>query len=371
MITTRAAIARAPGLLLDLSEITLDDPRDDEVLVRMVACGVCHTDASALSGRLPVDMPIVLGHEGAGIVERVGSRVTLVEPGDHVLFTPDFCGKCRQCRIGATPYCEQSSVLVFGGTRLDGSTKAAEGSTPVRAGFFGQSSFSEYSLVTERNILTVPRSLSLTSLAALTCGFNAGAGAILNSLQPGPEHSVGVFGIGTVGLAAIIAARLRGVRTILAVDRHPARLQLAQELGATDVIRPQEDRSLAEQIHEIAPQGIDRTLDTTGVAAVLRTAVEVLATRGRCGFVAGTGGVPLDLDVNTMLTKGTQLRAIMGGDGTGLVFLQLLVDLYAEGKIPIEKLIKLYPFTDINLALEDMRTGATVKPVLTFIAPTE
>ena len=365
-IKTQAAVALTAGAPLEIHEIDLDEPRDDEVLVRVVATGICHTDISASTGRLPVKMPIVLGHEGAGIVERVGSLVTSVAPGDHVVITPDFCGTCTQCRTGHTAYCENAGVLVFGGTRLDGTTKASLDGEAVRAGFFGQSSFSQFSLVTERNILKVPADAPLNMLAVLTCGVNAGAGAVLNALRPDPEHSIAVFGTGTVGLAAIMAAKVRGARTIIAVDRHESRLELARELGATHVVNTAEHEDVVSAIKEIVPGGVDRSFDSTGVAAVLLTAIHVLAIRGICGFVAGTGGVPLDLDVNSMLTKGTQLRAIMGGDGTGLVFLGELIRLYQEGRLPIDSLVREYQLEEVNEAIADMRSGVTIKPVLRF-----
>ena len=365
-VKTRAAVARIAGHPLDILDIDLDEPRDDEVLIRIVATGICHTDISASTGRLPVTMPIVLGHEGAGIVERVGRLVTTVAPGDHVVITPDFCGTCTQCRTGHTAYCENSGTLVFGATRLDGTTKASLNGEPVRAAFFGQSSFSQFSLVTERNILKVPADAPLHLLAVLTCGVNAGAGAVLNALRPDPEHSIAVFGAGTVGLAAIMAAKVRGARTIIAVDRHTSRLELARTVGATHVVNTSEQEDAVAAITAIVPGGVDRSLDSTGVASVLLSAIHALATRGVCGFVAGTGGVPLDLDVNSMLTKGTQLRAIMGGDGTGLVFLSELIRLYQEGRLPVESLVREYRLDEVNDAIADMRAGSTIKPVIRF-----
>lgn len=364
--TSWAAVAHTPGDALSIVQIALDEPRDDEVLIRMVASGICHTDISASTGRLPTRMPIVLGHEGAGVVERVGARVRGVGPGDRVLLTPDFCGVCTQCRQGHTAYCEATGTLVFGGTRIDGTTKASLNGEPVRAGFFGQSSFAQYSLVTERNILKVPADAPLHLLAALSCGVNAGAGAVLNSLRPGPEHSIAVFGAGTVGLAAVMAARMSGARRIVAVDRHASRLDLARELGATHTVNTAEEGDTVAAIRAAVPDGVDRALDSTGVASVLLSAIRSLAVRGVCGFVAGTGGVPLDLDVNDMLTKGTQLRAIMGGDGTGLVFLRKLVEYFSEGKLPVQSLITEYSLADVNSAIADMRAGTAIKPVIRF-----
>ena len=362
----KAAIARTPAREFEVSTVELDEPRADEVLVRILAVGICHTDINALSGRLPVTMPIILGHEGSGVVERVGANVTGVRPGDRIVITPDFCGTCRQCREGHTAYCEKSGVLVFGGTRLDGSTKASHNGEPVRAAFFGQSSFAEYALVTERNVIKVGDDAPLHHLCALTCGANAGAGAMLNTLKPDPDHAVAVFGVGTVGLAALAAARMRGARTIIAVDLHESRLELAREFGATHVVRSGHGVDVQAELRRIAPVGVDRALDSTGVKDVMLDAIYSLGYHGVFCYVSGTGGVPLDLDLNRILIKGVSIRGVMGGDGTGLVFLRELIRFYEEGRLPIERLVRTYPFDDINQALADMASGVTIKPVLVF-----
>lgn len=212
----------------------------------------------------------------------------------------------------------------------------------------------------------MPPNAPLEYLCALTCGASAGAGAILNVLKPDPEHTVAVFGVGTVGLTAIAAARLRGSRRIIAIDRHQPRLDLARELGATDVIEARDDVDMVEQIMRVAPRGVDRSFDSTGVKDVMLAAIYSLAPHGVFGYVSGTGGVPLDLDLNRILTRGVSIRGIMGGEGTGGLFHRELVDLFERGHLPVDRLVKTYPFDAINEALTDMRTGATIKPVLTF-----
>lgn len=360
-----AAIAQNPGAPLEVGELELDEPRDDEILVRMLAVGICHTDITAARGRLPVTMPIVLGHEGAGVVERVGARVTSVQPGDRVLLTPDFCGVCRQCRTGATTYCARTASLIFGGTRADGSTKGRRGAVPVRAGFFGQSSFAEYALVTSRNVLRVESAAPIECLAALTCGVSTGAGSVLHTLRPSPSQSLAVFGVGTVGLAAIMAARMIGVRDIIAIDQHSARLALARNAGATSTLVAEDAHDTLDALRDIAPNGVDRSFDTTGVPAVIRTAVSALGVQGVCGFVAGTGS-SVELDLGEMLIRGAQLRGIMGGDAVGLVFLAELVAAYDAGFFPIEPLVRTYRLDQINDAFADMSSGRTVKPVIVF-----
>lgn len=368
MVTMTAAVATTTGTEFDLLEVELDEPRPDEVLVKILAVGICHTDMNALSGRLPVTMPIILGHEGSGVVVKTGELVTGFAPGDKVVIIPDYCGKCDQCRQGFTPYCENSGRLVFGGVRLDGSTKAAlPGSgAPVRAGFFGQSSFAQYSLVTERNIFKVADDAPLQYLAALTCGTSAGAGAILNTLKPEPHHSLAVFGAGTVGLTAIAAAKARGTRTIIALDVHDSRLETAREFGATHTINVGDGVDAVAAIKEIVPAGVDRAFDSTGVKDVILNAIYSLSYHGVFGYVTGTGGVPLDLDLNRILTKGVSIRGIMGGDGTAQLFHRELVDLFERGLLPVDRLVKTYRLEEINQALQDMKAGTTIKPVLVF-----
>ena len=366
MVTMTAAVAAQAGAEFELLDIELDEPRAEEVLVRILAVGICHTDINALSGRLPVTMPIILGHEGSGVVERVGSLVTSVKPGDKVVIAPDFCGACTQCRLGHTAYCEKSGTLVFGGTRLDGSTKASHRGDPVRGAFFGQSSFAQYSLVTERNIIRVADDARLQYLCALTCGANAGAGAVLNTLKPDPDHSLAVFGVGTVGLAAIAAARMRGTREIIAIDVHDSRLQLAREFGATHTINTTGGVDAVAAIKQIVPAGVDRAFDSTGVKDVVLSAIYSLTYHGMFCYVSGTGGVPLDLDLNRILTKGVTIRGVMGGDGTGLVFLRELIRLFEEGRLPIDRLVQTYRLDQINQAVSDMKAGTTIKPVIVF-----
>src|ERR1700761_6029517 len=232
----QAAVVWEAGAMLSIEEFDLDDPRDDEILVKVEAVGVCHTDDNARLGRLPVVFPIILGHEGAGVVERVGRDVTKVRPGDRVLFTPDYCGECEQCVLGFTPYCDQVVPLTFAGTRPDGSPRAHQAGRPVGAAFFGQSSFATYALVTERNIVPVAPDAPLHYLAGFTCGVQTGAGAILNAMPVNSRSRVAVWGAGAVGLAAVMAAKASGAAEIIAVDRVPGRLALAAELGATVVL---------------------------------------------------------------------------------------------------------------------------------------
>lgn len=379
----RAAVAWEAGAPLSIEEVDLDEPRADEILVRVEAVGVCHTDDKARHGKLPVVFPVILGHEGSGTVERAGAAVTRVRPGDRVLFTPDCCGRCPTCLAGRTPYCDDVIAVTFGGTRPDGSPRAHKDGRPVRASYFGQSSFATHALVTERNIVPVARDAPLASLAGLTCGMQTGAGAVLNAMPAGPGRSVAVFGAGAVGLAAVMAAAASGADEIVAVDRVARRLRLAAGLGATHVIdtggsafprgddppsTPREGgRDLAgvsAEIVKVTGGGAHIALDTTTSPAMIKAAVQSLAPLGTCGFVSGSGEIvlpPTDLQL-----KGRSLRGLMGGDIAPGVFLPRLLDLHRRGRFPFDRLVRNYPFTSVNTAIADSLSGAVVKPVLTF-----
>ncbi len=362
----QAAVLWEPGARLSIEEVDLDEPREDEILVAVEAVGVCHTDDKARQAKLPIVPPVILGHEGSGVVERAGAAVTRVKPGDRVLFTPDYCGRCRPCLLGRTPYCEDVIAVTFTGTRRDGSPRAYRDGKPVRASFFGQSSFATHSLVTERNIVPVPRDAPLRYMAGLTCGVQTGAGAMLSAMPVAPGRSVSVFGTGAVGLAAVMAAAASGADEIVAVDRVAHRLRLAAELGATHVIDTT-GRDLADvsaEVVTVTGGGADVALDTTTSPAVIRAAVLSLATLGTCGFVSGAGD--LVLPPTALQLGGRSLRGIMGGDINPTVFLPRLLDLHARGRFPFGKLVRNYPFAQVNTAIADSLSGEVIKPVLTF-----
>jgi aryl-alcohol dehydrogenase len=361
----QAAVAWEAGAKLSIEEFDLDDPRDDEILVRVEAVGVCHTDENARLGRLPVQYPIILGHEGAGTVERVGREVSKVGPGDRVLFTPDYCGRCEQCVLGFTPYCDDVVAVTFTGTRADGSARASQGGKPVRAAFFGQSSFATYALVTERNIVPVGASAPLHYLAGFTCGVQTGAGAILNAMPVHSGSRVAIWGVGAVGLAALMAAKASGAAEIIAVDRVASRLALAAELGATVTIDTtgQELADVSATVAHSAGRGVDVALDTTGHPVVIAAAVRSLATHGTASVITSSGA-PVTLPPGDLLLRGRQLRGTMGGHLNPTVFIPRLLDLHAQGRFPVERLVKNYPFAALSTAIADSLSGATVKPVL-------
>src|SRR3984957_7151001 len=294
----RAAAAVLEKLFTPLSvaEVEVDSPGPGETLVKVVAAGVCHTDAIARDGDMPFPAPGVLGHEGAGIVAAVGSGVTSVAVGDKVVIGWPWCGTCRNCLEGQPRYCLDLGPLVLRGGRADGTTslRRLDGS-PLHSHFFGQSSFASYSICAANALVPVPADTDVTLLGPLACGISTGAGAVLNALRPGAGSSVVVYGAGAVGLSAVMAARLTPATEIIAVDRLASRLSLARELGATetiDVSSPGVDPVAA--VHEICGGPADFSLECTGVVSVLRQAADPVGMRGPVhldGGGAGRGGV--------------------------------------------------------------------------------
>lgn len=367
MVTTKASVVEAAGSPFALHQVVLDDPRPDEVLVRVVAAGLCHTDLSVQAGALPFKLPGILGHEGAGIVEEVGPAVTRVAPGDKVLLSFASCGSCASCRGGHPAYCDTWLPRnLLSGARDDGSATAHRDGSALGGRFFGQSSFAAHAIVDERSVVKIDPDADLAVLAPLGCGVQTGVGTVWNVLAPLPGQTLAVFGAGAVGLSAVMAANLLPLSAVIAVDRVPARLATARELGATHTIDASAEDALA-RIREISGnRGIDHAVETTANPAVVRTAVESLAARGRCAIVgAPPAGTEVSLAVQGLLT-GKQITGVTLGDGEPETLLPLLVRLHREGKLPLDKLVRHYPPAQLNDAAEDMRRGRVVKPVIRF-----
>jgi aryl-alcohol dehydrogenase len=361
-----AAVARAIGGRFSLEEVSLEEPRPEEVLVRLVATGICHTDISMRDHKIyPIPHPVVLGHEGAGVVERVGSCVTRVSVGDHVVLTSNSCGHCPSCIEAMPVYCYEFNAYNFSGTRRDGSSPISREGERIHY-FHAQSSFATHSVAHERCVVRVRKDAPLELLGPLGCGVMTGSGAIVNSMKVGVGKSVAVFGTGSVGLSAIMAAKLVGAGLIIAVDQVPARLELALELGATHALNAATD-SVADAIKDITRHGAHYTLDTTGNMRVLRTAMDVLAPRGTCGYVGGAPpGAAVTINVEQIMVGGRTIRGIIEGDSNPNVYLPHLIDLFMLGRFPFDRLVRFYPFESINDAVEDAFSGRTIKPVLRF-----
>jgi aryl-alcohol dehydrogenase len=361
----QAAIVRETGKIA-VETVELDSPRDNEILVRNVATGVCHTDLAVMNQVLPAPLPMALGHEGAGVVVKVGANVTKVVPGDHVLMSYDYCGDCPSCNANKQTYCHHSFDYCFGGHRPDGSATLSKDGTPIGSSFFGQSSFATHSLCYDRNVVKVRKDAPLELLGPLGCGIQTGAGAILNALKVEEGSDIAVFGAGAVGLAAIMAAKVAGARHIFAIDVIPERLDLARDLGATHVINGASEDPLA-RIAEHTEGGVMYALDTTGVKHVMTQAVSCLAPRGTCVWVAGVSP-DMNIEVNPLfLLYGRSVRGVIEGEShDAQAFITRLIDLYMDGKFPFDRLIKTYPFSQFTTAMSDAKSGATIKPVVVF-----
>lgn len=363
--TIKAAVFREKGHAPTIEDVTIGAPREDEVLVRIVATGICHTDLSVRDQLLPMPLPAVLGHEGAGVVEAVGSNVTNVAPGDHVVMSYAYCGACDLCHSGHPAHCENVLPQCFGGSRADGSTGLTDAAgKPVHDHFFAQSSFAEYALANMRNVVKVPKDLPLDLLAPLGCGLQTGAGAVLQALKVKPGSSFVAFGIGAVGLAAVMAAKIAGATKVIAVDINPDRLTLAAELGATHIINAKEADPVA-RIGEITGKGADFSLEASGQPAVLRQAIDCLGIFGTCGIVGAPAlGTEVNVDVMGVMIPGKRVMGIVQGDVVSSTFIPMLIEFYRQGRFPFDRLIRHYDFADINQAIEDSESGKTIKPVL-------
>lgn len=341
--------------------LELGPPRDNEVLVRIVATGMCHTDLAIAAQYSPFPLPAVLGHEGAGVVEAVGPSVSHVEPGDHVVLTFASCGRCMNCAAHHEAYCLSFRERNFAGRRDDGSTPFE--SDTVSGFFFGQSSFAEYALADASSVVKVRKDAPLEMLGPLGCGIQTGAGAMLNVLKPLPDAIVVVTGVGAVGVAAIMGARILGCRTVIAVDRVAGRLELAGRCGATRTVDTSRE-DLGAVLDTLG--GVDVAFDTSGSPDLARLLVPRLRFNGSFAHV---GGGPRDATLEIplpFLVPGRKIMGITEGDAHPPEFIPKLVDLLMDGKLPLQEVVRFYSPADINQAVADSKSGATIKPIIRY-----
>ncbi|WP_068076630.1 NAD(P)-dependent alcohol dehydrogenase [Novosphingobium lentum] len=359
----RAAVAREIHGTFTVEDVDLVEPNADEILVRLVATGICHTDLAIIEQIMPIPLPYVLGHEGAGIVERTGSDVTGFAPGDRVVLTFNTCGACAPCTDDHPAYCQQYGLLNFYTRRPDGSATLHDAAgEPLGSAFFGQSSFATYALSSPRNTIKVRADAPLELLGPLGCGLSTGAGTVMNVLKPTAETSIAVFGTGAVGMSALMAAKALGAGRIIAVDRVESRLALARELGATDTIDTSK-QDLAEALTELG--GVDQAIDTTGVPALIAAAVGALKERGTCVLLGASKDQLVTLNILPLIS-GRVIRGVVNGDCDPAVLIPQLVDMYLAGQFPVDKLSAFYTLDQINEAVVDSNSGKTIKPILRF-----
>lgn len=361
----QAAVVKKESGPFEIETLELEPPREGEVRVRIVGAGICHTDIAVREQFKPTPLPAVLGHEGSGIVEEVGAGVTKVEPGDHVVLSFDYDGTCPNCRRGDEAYCERFYDYNFGGERVsDGTSPLSMNGDRVSGLFFGQSSFATHAIATERNVVPVDEDVPLELLGPLGCGIQTGAGGVMNALKPEVGTSIVVFGAGSVGLSSLMAAQVVGCTDIIAVDLVDSRLEMAEKLGATFTINPEEVDDTQTAIEDHLGGGADYSLETTAQPHVLRTAADSVRKKGTCGIIGAPRlGTEVSFDVN-MLLRGRKVQGILMGSSIAEDFIPSLIELYRQGRFPFDEIVTYYPFEEIEQAVHDHEEGDTIKPIL-------
>lgn len=357
-----------------LKNIFLDEVRENEYLIEMKYSGICHTDLVAQNhgSDLGVTFPIILGHEGAGYVREIGSKVKNndIHVGDFVLLSINYCGECKQCRNNVPACCHNGGMLHMGAThRADKSTPGRmKDGRSVKSQFFGQSSFAAMSVVDETCVIKFDGDPQKAAIfAACGCGFQTGAGTVLNVLKPERDDSIVVFGLGSVGLTALMAAKYLGVRQIIAVDIIEERLSLAKELGATELVDSTRTPDFVNEIIRITRHGADYCIDCTGATSVIQNMVNCLAKRGTAAVVGiPPAGQEITVDPLKILFQARRLVGCLEGESIPQQFVPELVKMQMTGKFPLEKLCNTYPYQNLQQALSDMRTGKVIKPVLVW-----
>ena len=347
----------------NIERVQLSEPGPDEVVVKIVASGMCHTDLAVRDQHIPLPLPAVLGHEGVGVVTQVGSAVDKVRPGDHVVLSFGSCGTCANCRAGRPAYCAQFLAFNVGTRRPDGTCTHQQDGQAITGCFFYQSSFATHALTHVRNVVKVDNSLPLEVLAPLGCGIQTGAGSVLNVLQPRAGSSIAIFGAGAVGLSAVMAAAVAGCAPIIVIDVRDARLALAKELGATVTINGKTKDAVAA-VKAATSGGVDFAVEATGIPAVMTQSFDALNGTGTVVVLGvAPAGASVSVDASGLL-NGKTIRGAIEGESVPEVFVPRLIELWKAGKFPFDKLARYYAFDQINAAAHDSEKGLAIKPIL-------
>ena len=359
-----AAVVHERSGPFHVEELDLCDPRSDELLVQVVASGMCATDLHGRDAYYPTKFPKVFGHEGAGIVRAVGNAVTSFKPGDHVVMAYPWCSECPNCKSHRQSYCLHAFDLKMNGTRADGSTLHSKNGAPVYGAFFQQSSFGNFTIANERFAVKVRSDAPIEQVCALACGGQTGAGAVLNVMQPRDGESFVVFGVGAVGLSGLMAAKIAGCDPIIAVDVHEHRLALARKLGATHAINHTQSNDVVPQIRTMTGNGARFSLETSALPEIFREAVDCLMPGGVCVLLGSARkGTEASFEM-PVLQNGRTVRGVIQGDSVPKEFIPILVDHIMAGRFAVEKMITFYPLVEINRAASESAAGKTIKPVL-------
>ncbi|WP_334013661.1 S-(hydroxymethyl)glutathione dehydrogenase/class III alcohol dehydrogenase [Alteromonas sp. S167] len=367
-IKSKAAVAWGPGEPLKMEEVDVELPKKGEVLVRIVASGVCHTDAFTLSGEDPEGVfPSILGHEGGGIVEMVGEGVTSVEVGDHVipLYTAE-CGECKFCTSGKTNLCQAVRETQGKGLMPDGTSRFSKDGEPIYH-YMGCSTFSEYTVLPEISLAKVNKSAPLEEVCLLGCGVTTGMGAVLNTAKVQPGDSVAIFGLGGIGLSAIIGARMAGAGRIIGIDINDSKFDLAKQLGATDVVNPKEfDKPIQEVIVEMTDGGVDFSFECIGNVDVMRSALECCHKGWGESVIIGVAGAGQEISTRPFqLVTGRVWRGTAFGGVKGRSQLPGIVEQYLNGDFGLQEFIThTMGLSDINSAFDLMHNGESIRSVV-------
>ncbi|SHI16290.1 aryl-alcohol dehydrogenase [Sporobacter termitidis DSM 10068] len=362
----QAAVTREKGKF-EIETVELAEPKAGEVLVKLVASGICHTDTAVIEQYLPVVFPMVAGHEGVGVIEKVGPGVSALKPGDRVILTFPSCGVCEHCQEGHPYSCDDNFNMFFGGNYRDGTKRMTDAHGTEIGVLFGQSSFATYAVANQDNAIKVDVDTDeLKALCSLGCGVQTGAGAVLNRMKPRPGSSIAVFGCGAVGLAGIMAAKIAGCSTIIAIHGSKGREE-ALAFGATHTINGRKEDTVARIKEITGGKGVNYALESSGQPPLAVSMLDSMAKEGLAVTVSVTANaeVPIKLEPQIMNPSVT-FAGCVEGHSNPKVFIPELVKFYKEGKLPVDKMCKYYKFEEIEKAFEDSHTGGVLKPVIVF-----
>ena len=365
----RAAVAWEPGKPLEIEEVDLEGPKAGEILVKLAATGVCHTDAYTISGKDPEGLfPAIMGHEGAGVVEEVGAGVTDVKPGDHVI--PLYTAECRQCKFclsGKTNLCGRVRETQGQGLMPDGTSRFSKSGKPIHH-YMGTSTFSEYTVISQYSAAKIRNDAPLDKVCLLGCGVTTGIGAVLNTAKVQCGESVAVFGLGGIGLSVVQGAVMAGADRIIAVDMNPAKFKLAEQFGATEFLNPSEVDNVADAIVELTDGGVDHSFECIGNVEVMGQALACTHKGWGQSIIIGVAGSGEEIHARPfLLVTGRSWRGTAFGGVKGRTQLPGYVDRYMAGRIKIDEMVSAtMPLDEINRAFELMHAGEVIRSVIEF-----
>lgn len=367
-IKSRAAVAWGPKQPLSIEEVDVMLPEKGEVLVKIIASGVCHTDAFTLSGEDPEGLfPVILGHEGGGIVEMVGEGVTTVQKGDHVipLYTAE-CGKCKFCLSGKTNLCSAVRETQGKGLMPDGTTRFYKDGKPIYH-YMGCSTFSEYTVLPEISLAKINKEAPLEEVCLLGCGVTTGMGAVVNAAKVQKGDSVAIFGLGGIGLSVVIGAKMAGAGRIIGIDINESKYDLAKQLGATDCVNPQKfDKPIQDVIVEMTDGGVDYSFECIGNVNIMRSALECCHKGWGESVIIGVAGAGQEISTRPFqLVTGRVWRGSAFGGVKGRTQLPGMVERYMAGEFPLDVFIThTMGLKDINKAFDLMHKGESIRTVI-------